>query len=259
MPQFLDAHEIGRRVLGAFRNLRGIYLLLMNSLSSVQALGIAPVRKVFFRQVYFTGIEAMAKVALIGTLIGIVIITQVSNLVGANAVLIGKILIWIVVRELGPLFAAIIIIARSCTAVTAELGSMSVNKEVKYLRVMGVDPMSYLIMPRVLGLTVSVFILTFYFQVFAILAGLVLSSLVVYIPFLQQLRNIFSELSLYEIGISLLKSAMFGFVISGASCYYGLRVRASITEVPQATTVAVMQSLFMVLVLNGIITVTTFV
>ena len=248
-----------RRLINTVRYLGGFYRLFIGSMAGIGALRVAPVRAVLFRQVYFTGIEAMGKLAVIGALIGIVIITQVKNLVGLNAVLTGKILLWTVVRELGPLLASIIIIARSSTATASELGSMKVQREVESLVLMGIDPLRYLIVPRVVGITLSVFILTFYFQGIAIAGGLAVSSVLMDIPFFEHLRGIFSALGFLDMAVSLLKSAAFGLVISVVSCYHCLSVRASITEIPQATTVAVMQSLFLVFILDGIITTVLFI
>ncbi|MEW6213743.1 MAG: ABC transporter permease [Nitrospirota bacterium] len=259
MIQIINIQRIGENIINAIRHSKGSYELFLNSIKNISALKVVPVRAVIYRQIYFTGIEALSKIATIGALIGIVIITQVTNIVGLNALLTGKILLWTVVRELGPLFAAIIIIARSCTAVASELGSMKVNREVDSLRIMGIDPLDYLIVPRIIGITVSVFILTFYFQIIAIAGGLALSSIFIDIPFLQHLRGIFSALSLFEIGVSLLKSTVFGMVISTVACYHGFRVQLSITEIPQATTIAVMQSLFLVFIFDGIITIISFV
>jgi phospholipid/cholesterol/gamma-HCH transport system permease protein len=229
------------------------------SLKNLPVLKIAPVRSVLYKQIYFTGIEALSKIALLGLLIGLVIITQITNLAGSNAVLTGKILIWTVVRELGPLLAAIIIIARSGTAIASELGAMKVNKELEHLRIMGIDPMDYLLVPRILGITVSVFIITFYFQLTAVAGGLALTSIIMDIPFLQHLKGMFLALNFFEVAVSLLKSFVFGLLISTISCYQGLSVRASITEIPQAATKAVMQSLFLVFIFDGIITLIAFI
>ena len=121
---------------------------------------------------------------VIGILIGIVIITQIINLVGlGSAVLTGKILIWVVVRELGPLLAAIIIIARSVTAISAELGAMNVENEIENIEMMGIDPSRYLIMPRVFALTLSAVMLTFYFELAAIFGGITVTSIFWAVPF----------------------------------------------------------------------------
>ena len=257
--EFINVEKTGRSAINAFIYSKGAYDLFFHSLRSLRALRLAPVRQVLYRQIYFTGIEAVAGISAVGALIGIVIITQAANIVGLNAVLVGKALVWIVIRELGPLFSAIIIIIRSSTAVASELGSMQVNGEVRSLRFMGIDPIGYLIMPRVVGLTLCVYVLSFYFQLAAIFGGLILSSLFLDIRFLQQLGNIFSVLGLLEIFISFIKSLLFGLLIASSSCYHGLRVRSSITEIPQATTHAVMQSLIFILLFDGIITVVLFI
>ena len=220
-------------------------------------LRITPVRTVLYRQIYFTGVEALGTVALIGALLGIVIITEVASLVGPNAELTGKILVWTVVREVGPLLTATLIVARSCTAVASELGSMKLNDEVSHLSIMGIDPYGYLLVPRILGMTLAVVFLTVYFQFCSIAGGLLLSSqLFVDIQFFRHLQGIFAELSLLDIAVSLLKSFLFGLLIAAISCYHGFRVRSSLTEIPQVTAVAVMQSLFFMFIIDGVITMT---
>ena len=162
------------------------------------------------------------------------------------------------VRELGPLFAAIIVIARSGTAVAAELGSMKVSDEVHYLRAMGIPAARYLVMPRIAGLTTSLLVLLFFFQGIAVLGGLALSSLLFDLPFRAQPDNLAATLSFFDLSISLVKGLVFGLVIAAAACYHGLRVRTSITEVPQAATRAVIEALILVVVINGVITVASF-
>jgi phospholipid/cholesterol/gamma-HCH transport system permease protein len=253
------AEQLGRESLKALKNLIAVLDLISYSARNMKVLRIVPVRTVLNKQLFFTGIEAMNKIALIGAVIGIVIITQISNLAGQNAELTGKILVWTVVRELGPLLAAIIIIARSGTAISSELGSMGVNREMDNLTMMGINFMDYLIVPRIAGITVSVFILTIYFQIIAIGGGMALSSLLIQLPFLQHMEGIFSSLRIYDILVSLFKSLVFGIIISAVACTHGLMVRDSITEIPQAATRAVMQSLFLVIISDGIITVLAYI
>jgi len=252
-------YRIGKHILGSIQHVRGSYRLFFKTLGYLSYLKILPVRIILYRQIYFTGIEALNRVVAMGILIGIVIITQVFNIVGFNPVLIGRILVWTVVRELGPLFVAIIVIARSCTAIASELGSMKANREIDAINIMGIDPYAYLIMPRIIGISVSVLMLAFYFQISAIAGGLIVSSLFTDIRFYEQLKAIFSVLSIPQVTVSLVKSAIFGLLISTVSCYHGLRVQSSITEIPQVTTFAVMQSLFIVFIFDGIITIVSYI
>lgn len=253
--QMISTQKMGEKTMGAWTHTVGVLGLLWIAAGYLGALHLAPVRQVVHRQIYFSGIEALSKVAVIAALIGIVIITQVSHFVGLHTPLLQRVLVWTVIREMGPLIAAIIITARSSSAVTSELAAMKINGEIGFLRSMGIDPIGYLIMPRILGITLSVFFLTFYFQFVAIFGGLLLSSVLIDVPLLQQLRNVFEVLTFQEIGVSALKGFIFGLLISGASCYHGLRVRHSITEIPQTTTTAVMQSLFFIFIFDGLITV----
>jgi len=258
MP-ILDARKIGKKITHSFLYSRGSFELLVHAFRNISSLKIPPLRSVLYRQIYFTGIETLDTVAMIGILLGIVIITQVTNLVGSNAPLVGKVLVWTVVREVGPLLTAILVIARSSSAVASELGAMRMNREFDHLMVLGIDPLNYLILPRIIGITVSVFILTFYFQIAAIAGGLVLSSLLNRgISFSRQFQEILSTLGILDIGVSLLKSLLFGLFIATASCYHGFRSGRSITEIPQATTNAVMHSLLMVFLADGLITVASF-
>lgn len=258
MIQVLSPQKIGGNILNTISNLKGYYALFKNYIKNTPALKNSAIYTVLYRQIYFTGIEALSKITIIGILIGIVIITQVMNIVGPNSVLTGQILTWVVVRELGPLFAAIIIISRSCTAMASELGSMKINNEITNLWIMGINPFRYLVVPRITGTIISAFILTFYFQLSGIIGGLMLSSILIDIPFFYHLKDILSVVTFFEIGISFLKSIVFGLIISIISCYHGFKVEKSITQIPQATTKAVMQSLFSVFIFNGIITIIFF-
>ena len=251
--RFLRA--LGRGALGQLEQSAGMFALLGGALRNLGALSRRPVRTVFCRQVYFTGIQALWRAGLIGALIGVIVLTQVASLVGKNAALGGQILVWVVIRELGPLFAAILVISRSSSAVAAELGAMRVNRETEVLRGLGISPLRYLVVPRVAGMAASLVALTAWFEAATIAGGLAFSSLIVRLPFLAQLRNIGGALAAQDIGISLLKSALFGLVVAAAACYHGLRVGASITEIPQVTTRAVMQSLSLVVVANVLLTV----
>lgn len=244
---------VGRRIVNAVTYCVGYGELCWYAIRHIILLQKGAIRFVLYRQIYFTGIEAVDKIGVIGALIGMIVITQVTNLVGLNALLAGKILIWIVVRELGPLLVAIIIIARSATAVATELGSMKVSREVEWLRIMGIDPVNYLLVPRIIGMTLSVFILTFYFQAAAIAGGLAFASVFIELPFFQHLRGIFAAVSFFEVWFSLVKGLVFGLLISTVSCYQGFSVRSSITEIPQAAIRAVMQSLFFVFIADGLI------
>ena len=258
MTGFLSPARLGRSVFNIAWYAQGFFVLLRHALGNLAMLALGPTRQVFLKQIYFTGVEALGAVSFIAVLSGIVITTQITSLVGVNATLTAKIMLWTVVRELGPLLTAIIIIARSSSAAASELAAMKVHGELNALRQMGIDPLDYLIVPRIAGITLSVMAVTFYFQMTAIVFGIGFTSLTHGIPFAGTLASVVSLLSLHEVLASFFKTLSFGLVISITSCYYGLRAPLSATAIPQAATAAVMRNLLTVFFLDGLITYAVF-
>lgn len=247
--------SLGRGLMSRLEHTAGMFSLLCSALRNAGALAASPVRTVLYRQLYFTGLQALWRASLIGALIGIVILTQVASLVGSNTPLGGRILVWVIVRELGPLFTAILVISRSSSAVATELAAMCMNREMEVLRGLGISPLRYLVVPRVVGITISVVSLTVWFEAVTIAGGLASSSLIMQLPFLVQQQSVVGALSVPDFGVSLLKSLLFGLVVAATACYHGLQVGSSITEIPQVATRAVMQSLSLVVVVNVLLTV----
>lgn len=210
------------------------------------------------KQLYFTGTESISTVGVVGFVVGLIVITQINNLVGRNELLTLQIMVWTLVRELGPLLTAIVIIGRSSSAFASELSSMQVNGEIKSLRYMGISPISYLVLPRVLAMALASIALTFYFQVVAISTGWIVTTMRMDIALSSQIFNFFEIIDFREIASSLIKSAVFGVLVSVVSCYHGLRRKTAMTEVPQAVSQAVIRSLMAVFVGDGIITVLVF-
>lgn len=216
--------------------------------------GRAAIRNVLFKQIYFTGLEASGIVVTIAVILGAVIVTQVVSLVGNNGSLTGKILVWVVLRELAPLLTAIIVIARSGTAIAAELGSMKINGEIDAIEMLGIPSERYLILPRIVGVTVSVVILTLYFVLSSCAASFLIATFVWHVPHNQFVQGIMLSLGASEVIVLFSKSLIFGLAVSSTCCCYGLSVGRSSTEIPQAATKAVMTSLFAVFILDGLIT-----
>jgi phospholipid/cholesterol/gamma-HCH transport system permease protein len=215
--------------------------------------GTSPVLNVYLRQVYFTGLEASKIILITALIIGTVVITQIVSIAGAGGeTLTGKVIVWIVVRELGPLLTAIIVIARSGTAIAAELSQMKIGGEIDYLESLGIPAANYLIMPRIFGVTTAVVVLTVYFEFTAVMGGFLVASLGWHVPWQEYSQGVFSVLTLSVLAASLAKSTLFGLFIASICCLQGLSVGKSVTNIPQAATRAVMQSLFLLFAIDGV-------
>lgn len=208
------------------------------------------------RQILYSGVEAFWLVAVIAFLCGGTIVIQAMTNMPRFGVTeyFGNILIVTVVREIGPYVTAFVVVGRSGTALAAYLGSMKVNKEVAALEMMGVDPVYYLVVPALIGMTVSMICLNVYFDIIAIIGGLIVAKITVLIPFQVFLYKVLDALSWIDIVISFSKGIVFGIIIAVISSYNGLAVK-NIRNIPQATIDSVVGSMSVIIISSVIITV----
>lgn len=211
--------------------------------------------RVTMQQVYFTGLEALPFLSLLSLLLGSTVIVQaLPQLQGVGAGgLIGKILVISIVRELGPLVTAMVVITRSGTAMAAEMATNRITGQVEALEAMGVDVFHYLIAPRVLGAAVALVCMIGYFDVIALVGGILVASIRLSMPFSLYLEQVLDSLTPLDLYISLSKGVLFGLVVSLFSCYHGLRARRAPFEVPMVSRSGVIQAMFFVFVSSAAI------
>jgi len=225
--------------------------LTRHVLRHLPLLRLPPVAQELKRQIYFTGASATAGIVMRGAFIGTLIIAYVIDVLEADVNLAVKILLLVVLREIGPLLAAVLVIQRSGTAVTTELALMRLSGEIASLRDMRIDPRDFLALPRVVGIALSNVVLTFYVQVIAVGGGMMLSALIVDIPLNELVDNFFQLASLMDIVYSAIKSFLFGVSIAVIACVHGLNPPGnSINAVPKAAVNTVMQSTLFVMLIN---------
>lgn len=253
---------IGRKVIDLLAFLGEVVLIVFRSFLELPGffrIDFRPVTRVLLKQILFTGVHAWTVVAVLFFLIGALVITQIIGFAGAEgASLIGKVLAWIVIREIGPLLTAVIVIARSGAAIATELASMKINGELWALEAMGISADRYLVMSRVMGVAVSVAMLALYAEIVAIIGGFLVGSLVWKIPFAEFLQGLAPLSTLYGILFSFLKSFLFGLVIAAVCCRQGLSVEESATHIPVAAATGVMRSLLMIFLLDAVIALVAF-
>ena len=211
--------------------------------------------RVSMQQVYFTGLEAMPFLSLLSLLIGFTVIAQsLPQLQGVGAhALIGQILVISIVRELGPLITAMVVITRSGTAMAAQMATNRITGEVEALEGMGISIFHYLVVPRLLGCVISLFCMIVYFDAVALIGGFLIASTRLTMPFSLYVDYIFQSLSTLDLYLSLTKGVLFGGGIALFSCYHGLRARRAAFEVPMVARSGVIQSMFFVFVSSALI------
>lgn len=212
-------------------------------------------RKVLTMQILFTGVQALNNISLIAVALGAVIIIQGAGILPqfGQGDLIYPILITIITRELGPMLCAFIIIARSGTAITTEIGSNVVDHEIEAYISIGVNPLSYIAVPRFIGVTISLLLLNLYFNFFGLIGSYFITQFIYPIKAAEYFHKILYNLQIDDIVASLLKSLVFGIIISIVSIYYGFKVEQSSTEIPQMTIKAVGTAFVLCILADAII------
>jgi phospholipid/cholesterol/gamma-HCH transport system permease protein len=205
-------------------------------------------------QLQHNGWAALPIVGMLNFLIGVVIAYQGADQLaqfGAQILTVNLLGISIL-RELGVLITAIIVAGRSGSAFTAEIGAMRVNEEVDALSVLGLDPVEVLVMPRLIGLLISLPLLTFFANFVGIAGGGVMCWLTLDITppvFLDQLRTALYPLTFW---LGVIKAPFFAFVIAMVGCHAGLVVERSAESVGRFTTMSVVRSIFLVIVIDSL-------
>ncbi|MDP2876002.1 MAG: ABC transporter permease [Holophaga sp.] len=208
-------------------------------------------------QVRFTALDALPLALLTALLLGGITLIQVfaqMSAFGAETYL-SQLLAQLVIRELGPLLVSVIVIGRSGTAIAAEMASIKLSGDVDALCAMGVNPIQYLLLPRILGGVISVFSLIIIFDAAALLGGFLLAwSRLPLSPsfFFHALGN---AIQWHEIIITFAKATIFGGLIPLICLSSGLRVQSSSTEIPQAVTAAAVSSLVAVFLVGAFLSV----
>jgi phospholipid/cholesterol/gamma-HCH transport system permease protein len=241
-------------VIFAYRLIRDYIALGAYSFYHVRVLAIRPVQVVFYRQLYFTGWESLLPVAFMSLMCGALVTTQTIRFAGSDSTFVVKAMAWLIVRELGPLIATMMIIARSCPAIASELATMKVRGEITSLRHMGISPLDYLVLPRILGASLALAVLTLVFECVAIIGGLGVSALFQNVSFANQISRFLLVVNPLEFLGSGLKGLAFGVIISSISCYHGMSIGTSFTEVPQAVIRAVTRSMIAVFLFDFLLT-----
>ena len=200
------------------------------------------------------GVRALGIIGLMSFLIGIVIAQQGAvqlQQFGAEIYtinLIGR----ITVRELGTLMTAIMVAGRSGSAFAAQLGTMKITEEIDAMRTIGVSPIEALVVPRLIAAVVMMPLLAFWAMLTALFGGGIFVWLDLGIPPLTYVQRLQEVTPITDLWIGLIKAPVFGFIIALSGCFQGMQVESNSEEVGQRTTTAVVQSIFLVIVLDAV-------
>ena len=249
--------ELGGWVAEAGRTLVGLLGFLGATLVAFAHLVTRPRKfrwNAIIQRFDVVGVRALGIIGLMSFLIGVVIGQQGAvqlQQFGAEVYtinLIGR----ITVRELGTLMTAIMVAGRSGSAFAAQLGTMKITEEIDAMRTIGVSPIEALVIPRLIAAVVMMPLLAFWAMLMALLGGGIFVWLSLGIPPLTYIQRLQEVIPPSDLWVGLIKAPVFGFIIALAGCFQGMLVEGNSEEVGLRTTTAVVQSIFLVIVVDAI-------
>jgi phospholipid/cholesterol/gamma-HCH transport system permease protein len=213
------------------------------------------VHPLIFGQIWNAGVRLFLMIGFIGAIFGLLIVGQTVGLLtkfGAEGY-IGTVMVTVIVRELGPLLTALIVLARAGTSNVVELGTIRALGEVEALESLGIDPVHYLVMPRVIALSLSVFCLATYLVFIAIGSGYIFAFIQdVPLTFTNYIDQLSVALRWEDFALFALKTSLFGGIIAVVSCYHGLARPLHVEDVSRVTARAVVESVTAIVLLDAL-------
>lgn len=255
---------VGGFVREQFREVQHLAAVLGTTLvlSAQPRRWLRTVREVFARQFFFFGVESVRFVLIVAVLVGISVVVQLGVWTGklGQSQQLGPLLVVVVARELGPLFANFVLIVRGGSAIATELGIMKAGGEVRVLEAQGLEPLLFLVMPRVLAMAVSAFCLTVIFVLVAFASGYGFGA------FVGQtnedpavfLNSVFKAVRPFDAIGFLVKCLLPALLTAVICCTEGLSVEGGVTQVPLAAKRALARSLAALFITSAVVSLLTY-
>ena len=213
--------------------------------------------RAMLHNVQVSGFEALPIIGLTAFLLGVVVAYQGADQLshyGAN-IFVVELVGYSMLREFAPLISAIIIAGRSGSAYAAQIGTMLVTEEIDAMRTLGIDPVELLVLPKVAALAIALPLLTAFADVTGVFGGMLMARAQLDVGFVEFLDRFGRELQGASLLIGIGKSWVFAIIIALIGCFQGFRTRGSADSVGRQTTLAVVQSIFLVIVADALFSV----
>ncbi|HML80488.1 MAG TPA: ABC transporter permease [Thiomonas arsenitoxydans] len=248
--------DIGRATLIALDELRALLAFVGELVWRGAPLLLQPWRvrwREVIHEIDAAGLRAIGIIGLLSFLIGMVMAYQAGTTLatyGANILIVNLVSI-ITLRELGPLLTAILVAGRTGSSYTAQIGTMRITEEVDALRALGLSPFEMLVLPKVIALVITLPLLALFADVMGLAGGGVVAAVGYGVPLSEYVARIPQVVGLKTLVLGLVKAPVFAVVIALVGCMQGLRVAGSAAAVGRATTVSVVQAIFLVIVIDA--------
>ncbi len=262
LPQPEPSHlpeEVGRAAYQLWRDMAAL-VGFVGELAAALAHAAANPRKVRWRDALLaaeqTGVNALPIVALISFLIGLIMAFQsaVPMRQFGVEIFVADLVALSMLRELGPLMTAIILAGRSGSAFAAEIGTMKVNEEINALTTMGLDPVRFLVVTRVIAAVAMTPLLTLFSNLMGLIGGSVVLLSMDY-PLITYVQEVLGAVHVKDLVSGIVKAMVFGVLVAGIGCLRGLQTRTGASAVGLSTTSAVVSGIVLIVLADGVFSV----
>jgi phospholipid/cholesterol/gamma-HCH transport system permease protein len=249
--------KLGAGVLSFFEHMKSVVLLIGQVVQDMGRFIRHPMAgpwKEISANIYHSGFQALGITALVGFLIGVVLSylsAQQLRMFGGDIYLV-NILGMSIIRELGPLLAAILVAGRSGSSITAQLGVMRVTEELDAMLVMGISHGFRLILPKVLALAVAMPLLVIWTDAMALLGGMLAAKVELHLSLRYFIQKLPSAVPVVNYMIGLGKGIVFGMLIALTACHFGLRIKPNTESLGRLTTTSVVTAITVVIMANAV-------
>jgi phospholipid/cholesterol/gamma-HCH transport system permease protein len=244
---------IGRPMLGFLSTTGQLSLFSLRSFAQMLTPPYRPQR--YAEQMLKVGVRSLPIASLVALFIGMVIMLQTGYQLmrfGAKLYSAG-ITVVALSREMIPIFTAVVVGARVAASITAELGTMKVTEQIDAMEAMAVNPLKYLVVPRVVASTITLPMITIYANLVGYVGGMFIGAVALGIPPRQYYNNTLQFIMLSDFYSGLLKAVVFGGIIGVIGCFQGFRTTGGAEGVGRATTVSVVLTLVLILIWDYIL------
>jgi phospholipid/cholesterol/gamma-HCH transport system permease protein len=254
------ASALGVRALGVLDKVGGAWFLLVEAcgwiVRSVMNRRIRLGRAAIFTQMVRIGVQSVLIITLVSASVGFILGLQMAPPLDdlGSKELIPNIIGIAVIRELGPLMAAIVLTGFAGAAIAAEIGTMVVSEEIEALEAHALNPVRFLVVPRLIATVVSMTALAVIADTVAVGAGLLMGVTVLDLTYATYMTNTLQQVETVDFVTGLIKASVFGLLIGLIACHNGLKVRGGAAGVGNATTYTVVQSVLAIIIADLIFT-----
>lgn len=203
------------------------------------------------------GVDALPIVGLLSFMLGIVVAYQGADQLrryGAN-IFVADLVGLSMLREFAPLITAIIVAGRSGSAYAAQIGTMAVTEEIDAMRTLGIAPLELLVLPKFFALLIALPLLTVFADVLGVFGGMIMAQAQLGVGFADFIERFLKAVAITDYMIGICKAPVFAAIIAAVGCFQGFRTRGGADSVGRQTTRAVVQSIFLVIVADGLFSV----